>query len=132
MKIIKTLTAKLKKSPKVLSVLFLLCLLAALIYSLANHPASPKFVTFDMKSEIATFQSNLVNSTLSVAQQQSLAAEFMTLMNQDVNNYAATHNVVVLVKGAVVSGNVRDITAEIQQQLMTQVSAKVQTLGSGS
>lgn len=131
-KAIAIIKARLKQSPKLLGVIFLLCLLAALVYSIMARPFNPQFVSFDMKGEIAAFQSSLSTSTLSVSQQQALAVSFMKLMTQDVNTYARTHNVVVLVKGAVVSNNLKDITPVIQQQLMAQIGANVQTLAAGS
>src|ERR1700677_4431579 len=120
-KAIAIIKARLKQSPKLLGAIFLLCLLAALVYSIAARPFSPAFVSFDMKGEIAAFQSSLATSTLSPSQQQALATSFMKFMTGDINTYARTHNVVVLVKGAIVSSNVKDITPAIQQQLMAQV-----------
>lgn len=129
MKIIK---AGWKQGQKAAWVILLGGLLVALLYSIVMRLSSPQFVVFDMKGEITAFQANLVNSTLNASQQQELANSFMHLMNKDLTDYASAHHVVVLVKGAVVSGSLEDITPKIQARLMNQISDQVLAMQGGS
>ncbi|QFT13611.1 type-F conjugative transfer system protein TrbI [Vibrio sp. THAF190c] len=79
--------------------------------------APPPLVSFNVKSTIDQYHKTLLASSLPVSEQTERLADFATVMNEEVAQYAKEHGQVVLVSAAVVDGT-PDITAHIQQAIV--------------
>lgn len=110
-----------------IALLSLILSVSALIIALyASGNRSKAIVSFDLKATQTSFSEALAsNKAMTEAQKQTLASRFGKTLETIINEYAHDHRVVILVKPAVVSGS-KDITADIQQQIL----AKLQGAGS--
>lgn len=101
--------------------MFLPLILCACLLSIgatfAAHHAKKEIVEFDINDTIATFQQNLTESQLSDEKRDSEIQRFTQTLEEVVKQYAAEHNVIVLVSPAIVSG-AENVTQDIQLALL--------------
>lgn len=91
---------------------------------------TPPMVTFDLKGAVKKYSGSLAYylpqigiTELSDALLDEKAREYALVLEAELEAYADTHNVVILVQSAVVNGAI-DITPIIEQQAMARVNAK--------
>jgi len=100
------------KNNKVVSSLVVV-LAVALVLSVFMRRHSVSAVTFDVKGTLAQFTEQAAKQKMAKSARASLAKDFALAMKEGVSQYAKQYHVVVLVKGAVVSG-APDATHTIQ------------------
>jgi conjugal transfer pilin signal peptidase TrbI len=80
-------------------------------------------VSVDVASIIKAFAKESGKQPLSEHQQKRLSHDFANALTQVNQSYAKEHHAIVFVSGAVVTG-VKDVTAEIQSEIFSQINLK--------
>ncbi|TDN51494.1 type-F conjugative transfer system protein TrbI [Scandinavium goeteborgense] len=93
----------------------ILCINAG-ITSLLLYWKTPETVTFDMKGTLDRFTAQLDSQALSEDQIKTLTARFTTALDHALKNWQQSHDALILVQPAVVSG-AKDITSDIQADI---------------
>lgn len=115
------------KTKKAILVVILAALLGALGASGLNAvlPQHQTLVTFDMKGTLSQFMKQVEASHMSSTEKQTYTKAFFPAVADATSHYAKTHHVVILAQGAVVGGNVPDVTAELQQLIEQRLQSQV-------
>ena len=79
-------------------------------------------VSFDLKGATKLFVKQVSSAHLSKAKQALLAKRFSRVLKQTLNKYAKAHNLIILVKGAVLAGP--DITPQIERQVALNMGGR--------
>lgn len=95
------------------SVLALLVIAFFGSFFVGNKPQA--VVSFDLKGATKLFVKQVSSAHLSKAKQALLAKRFSRVLKQTLIEYAKAHNLIILVKGAVLAGP--DITPQIERQV---------------
>ena len=102
------------------SVLTLLVIAFCASLFVGNKPQA--VVSFDLKGATKLFVKQVSSSHLSKAKQALLSSRFSRVLKQTLNKYAKAHNLIILVKGAVLAGP--DITLQIERQVALNMGGR--------
>lgn len=119
---LKSLSVNLSRKafiPVIIFVLLLVLLLTFGLYTIKDRQQD--IVSFDLQSTQSQFIEQLAHTKLSHQAQVRLSKRFSRALSDSVNQYAAQHRSVVLVKAAVIAG-VKDITPDIQKQISKRMA----------
>ncbi|MFQ1018104.1 TrbI F-type domain-containing protein [Gilliamella sp. BG7] len=84
------------------------------IYLCLFKDDKPKMVSFDMKETVNLFLSQVNSGNFDEDQINNITQIFNTALDDSIKSYSHSHNVLILVKPAVVYG-IDDVTEDIQQ-----------------
>ena len=94
--------------------------LSLLLWQTVLQPQS--IVSFDMQKTIKSFSAQLAKSDLTPSNKKSLSAKFTQALISQSGIYAKSHNAIVLVSPAVISGT-NDVTHIINQMVQHKLAA---------
>lgn len=82
-----------------------------------------EIVSFNMKETVDTFSRQVIAQKLTNEEVKRLTEKFNAALSKSVADYAGRHNVVVLVRPAVVEG-AKDVTADLQNEIAIQMQGQ--------
>lgn len=91
------------------------------IYSCLFKENKPRIVSFDMKATVNLFLSQLQSNDLSEEKIDSITQKFNTVLDDSIKSYSHNHNVLILVKPAVIYG-IDDVTEDIQKLISEKMA----------
>ncbi len=91
--------------------------LVLLTTSWALQPEPARIVTFDVKSTLEKYHTQLIDYGLDGATQREKLAHFDAVMRDTATQYAQDQHLIILVPGAEVAGS-EDVTASLQQRIL--------------
>jgi len=101
-------------------VLVLLVIAFCASFFVGNKPQA--LASFDLKGATKLFVKQVSSAHLSKAKQALHAKRFSRVLKQTLNEYAKAHNLIILVKGAVLAGP--DITPQIERQVALNMGGR--------
>lgn len=104
----------------VIAVSFLVCICLFVAITLFK-PDKPQIVSFDMKATVNLFLSQLQSNDLSEEKINDITQKFNTVLDDSIKSYSHNHNVLILVKPAVVYG-ADDVTEDIQKLISEKMA----------
>lgn len=101
----------------------LLVLLVIALISFILLRREPTVVTYNVNHTLTLFSQSVAKKSLTSAQLKTLTHHFSQTLSRTINDYAASHYVIIVKSSAIVAGS-QDITPLIEQQLSQNMKEK--------